>query len=104
MQGAGRPWEVGILWNRDPRLALGLIEWLRRDPNLTVGDNEPYSGKLLGHSMDEHGGRNGYANAVIEVRQDLVDTPEKAGHWGALMAQALDHVGRDPGLYDVRHY
>ena len=104
MQGAGRPWQVGLLWNQDPRLAEKLIAWLRRDPQLTVGDNEPYSGKVLGHTMDEHGGRNGYANAVIEVRQDLIDTPAKAAEWGTLMADALIEIVEDTSLFEIRHY
>ena len=104
MQGAGRPWQVGILWNRDPRLAEHLLTWLRQDPALTVGDNEPYSGKVLGHSMNEHGGANGFANVVIEVRQDLIDTPETAARWGRLMADALVEISADAELFEIRHY
>jgi predicted N-formylglutamate amidohydrolase len=104
MQGAGRPWEIGMLWNRDPRLAKQLINWLRRDPALTVGDNEPYSGKVLGHTMDFHGGRHGYANVVIEVRQDLVATEADARAWGALLADALSEITADLSLFGVQHY
>ena len=104
MQGAGRPWQVGILWNRDPRAAEPLIAWLRRDPSLTVGDNQPYSGRILGHSMNEHGGRIGLANAVIELRQDLIDTPDRAFDWADILADALRHVAAAPGLFEVRHY
>lgn len=104
MQGAGRPWQVGILWNQDPRLAQPLIGWLRRDPALTVGDNEPYSGKILGHSMNRHGGDIGLANVVIEIRQDLIDTPDRARPWADLMADALLALADDPALFAVKHY
>jgi predicted N-formylglutamate amidohydrolase len=104
MQGAGRPWEVGLLWNRDPRLAVRLLAWLRRDPQLTVGDNEPYSGRVLGHSMDEHGGRNGFANVVLEVRQDLIGNPEQAQKWGKLASEALQEVTQDIELFGIQHY
>jgi predicted N-formylglutamate amidohydrolase len=40
MQGDERPWEAGILWDRDPRAALPLIDALRAR-GLAVGDNEP---------------------------------------------------------------
>ncbi len=104
MQGAGRPWQVGILWNRDPRVAEPLIGWLRRDVQLTVGDNQPYSGRLLGHTMNEHGGKLGLANAVVEIRQDLIDTPDKALPWADRIADALRAVARDPDVFTVRHY
>jgi predicted N-formylglutamate amidohydrolase len=37
-----RPWQVGVLYHRDPRLAHILMDLLRRE-GLVVGDNEPYS-------------------------------------------------------------
>jgi predicted N-formylglutamate amidohydrolase len=93
-----------LLWNRDPRLAVGLLAWLRRDPQLTVGDNEPYSGRVLGHSMDVHGGGNGFANVVLEVRQDLIGKPDQAQRWGKLAAEALSEVTQDIALFGVQHY
>jgi len=69
-----------------------------------VGDNEPYSGKVLGHTMDFHGGRHGYANVVIEVRQDLVATEADARAWGALLADALSEITADLSLFGVQHY
>ena len=104
MQGAGRPWQVGLLWNRDPRLAVRMLDWLRRDPHLTVGDNEPYSGRVLGHSMDLHGGSNGFANVVLEVRQDLIATPDHARQWGKLVADALQEITQDRELFGIAHY
>ena len=104
MQGAGRPWQIGLLWNRDPRLAVRLLDYFRQDPQLTVGDNEPYSGRVLGFSMDEHGGRNGFANVVFEVRQDLIATPEDARHWAKVAVDSLLHVTADASLFGVQHY
>ena len=52
MQGVARPWQVGVLWDRDDRLAPPLIAALRAE-NLIVGDNEPYDGALIGDSMYE---------------------------------------------------
>lgn len=104
MQGAGRPWEAGILWNRDPRLAKPLLEILRRDPTLTIGDNQPYSGKLLSFSLDHHGGDHGLPNVVIEIRQDLVDTQDKAYAWADLLAEALLEIEQDRRIFKVEHY
>lgn len=104
MQGAGRPWEAGILWNRDPRLAVALLEFLRRDPTLTIGDNQPYSGKLLSYSLDHHGGDHGLPNVVIEIRQDLVDTLDKAHAWADLLAEALREIEQDRRIFKIEHY
>ena len=49
-----RPWHVGILWNRDQRVAQPLIELLKQHPdNFIVGDNQPYSGKEYFYSSFE---------------------------------------------------
>ena len=74
-----RPWHVGLLWDDDPRLAAPLFEALKAEADLqpwseTVGDNEPYDGALPGDTIDTHATRNGYANVLIEVRQDLMAT------------------------------
>ena len=48
MQGEGRPWHVGVLWDLDDRAPRPLIDMLAADPLLSVGDNEPYDGALRG--------------------------------------------------------
>lgn len=89
MNGFERPWHVGVLWNRDGRLALPLIEALRRETDLRVGDNEPYSGRDLAYSMNIHAGESGLLHAGIEIRQDLIDTPKKAQDWAGRLARIL---------------
>lgn len=104
MHGLQRPWEIGILWNRDPRLPRPLMDRLRGE-GLTVGDNEPYSG-ADGHGFTQHthGDRRGLANVLIEVRQDLIDTRQGAAEWAGRLGAALKEVLRDPALYRIRHY
>ena len=48
-----RPWEIGLLYNQDDRAARHAIR-LFGEQGLTVGDNEPYSGKQLNATMDRH--------------------------------------------------
>ena len=89
-RGWKRPWHVGILWSdKDPRLAQFMLERLRREADLVVGDNEPYSGELEGDCMDQHAVGCGFAHVLIELRQDLVDTPAKARGWAARLAPIL---------------
>ncbi len=104
MHGLQRPWEIGILWNRDPRLPVPLMERLRAG-GLNVGDNEPYSGADgHGYTQHTHGDRRGLANVLIEVRQDLIDTQHGAADWAGRLGAALEEVLRDPALFRVEHY
>ncbi len=104
MHGEERPWEIGILWNRDPRLPQPLMSRLRAE-GLTVGDNLPYSGADgHGYTQHVHCDRRGLANVLIEVRQDLIDTRHGAAEWAARIGAALEEVLRDPDLYRIEHY
>jgi predicted N-formylglutamate amidohydrolase len=86
-----RPWQVGILWHRDGRIALPLIARLRAE-GFCVGDNEPYSGELEGDTMSRHGTRNGLPHVLIELRQDLIATPEDQRLWAERLAPMLAQV------------
>ena len=66
-----RPWHVGVLYNEDERLAAAAIAALT-DEGLNVGDQLPYSGKLLNATMNRHAEANGIPYVGIEMRQDLV--------------------------------
>jgi predicted N-formylglutamate amidohydrolase len=104
-----RPWHAGVLWDRDPRLAVPLIEALRADAeNLVVGDNEPYMGALRGDCVHKHATSRGLANALIEVRQDLIRHEDGAAHWAvklsAMLTAILAKHDRDATLHTVRYY
>ncbi|MDZ3831186.1 MAG: N-formylglutamate amidohydrolase [Sphingopyxis sp.] len=66
-----RPWEVGVLYNEDTRLVPAAIAALTA-AGLTVGDQLPYSGKLLNATMNRHAEANDIPYVGIEMRQDLV--------------------------------
>lgn len=83
-----RPWQVGILWHRDGRLAGPLLERLRGQ-GYCVGDNEPYSGELEGDTMSRHGTARGLAHVLIELRQDLIATPEAQALWAGRLAPII---------------
>lgn len=96
MNSFERPWHVGVLWDRDDRLAAPLLEYLKRNPSLVVGDNEPYSAREpLGYSMNEYGTRRGLPHATLEIRQDLIDTHHGAESWTGIVTDALCHVMAD---------
>ncbi|MGE4010861.1 MAG: N-formylglutamate amidohydrolase [Alphaproteobacteria bacterium] len=103
---APRPWHIGILWNKDPRLAHPYMAALRENPALKIGDNQPYSAQLnFGYSIRTHGEGRGLPHMLIELRQDLVAEPDGAAHWAKLAGDALARVLREaPNLNQVRRY
>jgi len=103
-RGAPRPWQAGVLWDQDPRLAVPLIEALRRDPMLVVGDNEPYAGALKGDTMYRHATERGLAHALIEIRQDLIADDAGVAAWVDRLATILTELNRHGGVHTVRRY
>ncbi|HEV7313540.1 N-formylglutamate amidohydrolase [Sphingopyxis sp.] len=82
-----RPWHVGVLYNEDERLAGAAIAALEAE-GLNVGDQQPYSGKLLNATMNRHAEGNDIPYVGIEMRQDLVG--DAAGQ--ALFAERLSRM------------
>ena len=103
--GLPRPWQIGVLWNRDPRLAEPLLAQFRACSGLCVGDNEPYSGRNVGFTMNTHGDAAGLPHAELEIRQDLLGSPADCIHWAKIIGDVLTAVLRhDRSIYTVRHY
>jgi len=88
-KGWKRPWEVGILWDRDGRLALPMIEGLTR-AGFTVGDNEPYSGELENDCLYRHGTMLGLPHVLIEIRQDLIANDAAARAFAAQLKPVIE--------------
>lgn len=86
-----RPWEVGVLYNRDDRAARIAIPLLEAQ-GLNVGDNLPYSGRDLNYTMNRHAEGEGRPYLGIELRQDLVQTPGDHARWAALLANIARRV------------
>ena len=84
-----RPWHIGVLWDKDPRLAVPLIDFFREDPDVVVGDNEPYSGELAHDTLNRHGTQRGLPHVLIELRHDLIATKEGQFEWAERLAAAL---------------
>lgn len=88
-KGVPRKWEVGVLYDRDRRLADPLMARLA-EAGFTVGDNEPYSGALEGDTLWRHGTARGLPHALIEIRQDLIATPQAAEGFARRLKPVLD--------------
>jgi predicted N-formylglutamate amidohydrolase len=97
-RGAPRPWHAGILWDRDDRLARIFLDGLRADPDLVVGDNEPYHGRLENDCMHRHGTSRGLAHVLLEIRNDLLATPDGVSQWCNRIAGVLEEAMADASV------
>ena len=88
--GAPRPWHAGVLYNRDTRLATKLLQHLRAEPGLVIGDNEPYAvSEATDYTIPVHGEQRGLLNVGIELRQDLVATAAGQTEWAERLARVF---------------
>lgn len=102
-KGTPRPWHAAILWDRDYRFTVPLLEALRTDKDIVVGENEPYSGKLAGDCMWQHGTRRGIAHTLVELRQDLIADAKGQGEWAKRLATATAGVLKRKDLSKSLH-
>ncbi|MCZ8078414.1 MAG: N-formylglutamate amidohydrolase [Rhodobacteraceae bacterium] len=90
---APRPWHVGVLHSHlDERLSRALINRLRAELDLCIGDNEPYSGHLPGDAIDRHALQQGRLNTLVELRNDLIANPADQAAWAARLVPMLQEA------------
>lgn len=102
LEGVSRPWHAGVLWDKDPRIAVPLMRKLAERTGLEVGDNQPYSGKHPhDFTVDHHAESAGFPHVSIETRQDLIGNSAGAESWAAVLGEVLAEILEDPGLFSI---
>ena len=96
-KGEARPWHIGVLYNRDRRFAGIIMDLLRAEGDLIVGDNEPYSvSDESDYTIPVHGEGRGLPHVELEIRQDLIANADGqkawAGRLSRLLPQAYDRL------------
>ena len=88
-----RPWHIGTLYNRDTVLPPLLLQHLRREGDLVVGNNEPYAvSDETDYTIPVHGERRGLMNTGIEIRQDLISDHAGQQAWADRLARVLAEI------------
>src|SRR5712664_2098965 len=91
--GIARPWHIGSLYHRDTHLPPLLLNLLRAEPNLVVGDNEPYAvSDETDYTIPVHGEARGLMNTGIEIRQDLIADPAGQRRWADRLARIFGEI------------
>ena len=88
--GVSRPWHIGVLYERDRRYAGILLDLLAREPELVVGDNQPYyMTDEKDYAVPVHGERRGIPHVELELRQDMVAAEAGQAEWADRLARVL---------------
>lgn len=92
-KGFRRPWDIGLLYQRDTRLARWLGDLLDAEGELVVGDNEPYAvSDTTDYTIPVHGERRGLPHVMLEIRQDLIDDTHGQQAWADRLSQLLQQI------------
>src|SRR5512132_1386046 len=93
LAGQRRPWDIAISYGRDRRLAELMLDALKADAKLVVGDNEPYPvDDAIDYTIPVHGEGRGLPHVLIEIRQDGIATPSAAAAWAMRLAETYARV------------
>lgn len=89
--GAPRPWQMGLLCNRDRRFTQHVLDAFRAaNPDRLAEINQPYTVDDLGdYTIPYHGERRGLPHLLIEVRNDLIGDAEGQALWADLISDAM---------------
>lgn len=98
--GAKRDVEIGVLHGEDPKFAALMMQAIPASNAFDVRLNEPYSAHDgVAHTLDLHGARNDLPSVMIEIRNDLIQTPEAQSVMGQYLcdwiSQALVSASED---------
>jgi predicted N-formylglutamate amidohydrolase len=82
-----REWQLGVLYQRDARLAHALLQAMRADGRWQVGDNQPYAvSDATDYAIPVYGEQRGQPHVELEVRQDLIADEAGQREWGERIA------------------
>ncbi|AEH62002.1 N-formylglutamate amidohydrolase [Zymomonas mobilis] len=86
-----RPWQIGLLYNNDDRATQIAIPLLKQ-AHLVVGENEPYSGRILNTTMNRHAENNRIPYLLFEIRQDMLEEANTIGNWCAILKKVINET------------
>ncbi|EUB99471.1 N-formylglutamate amidohydrolase [Rhizobium sp. CF080] len=98
-----RPWDVGTIWNESDALSSAMIQNLKRFGDLTIGDNQPYSGREGAFTLDFHTWGTGIPACGIEITNDALRSSDGIARWGERMTDAIDELGKTRDRIWHRH-
>jgi predicted N-formylglutamate amidohydrolase len=94
-KGVRREMHAAVLYNRDRRFAGLVLDELRQEPGLIIGDNEPYFvSDATDYTIPHHAEKRGLPHVEIEIRQDLLQDEAGRSSWAQRMTRVLQEAER----------
>lgn len=92
-KGISRPWQIGVLFNRDAVLSPQIVRYLEANTDYEVGVNQPYAvSDDTDYAIPVHGEKRGYPCVEFEIRNDLTSGRQAVDGWAGLLADSLRHA------------
>lgn len=91
---ADRPWQVGVLWRHDEASARRFMAFLRDRTDWQIGDNEPYDARQFNYTVDRQVAPRRLPHLTLEIRQDLLQTPDQIDHMADVLADGIRRCHR----------
>ncbi len=102
--GKQRVMEAAVLWDSDPRLPSYMRDFMVREKIKNFADNRPYSGRLKGDCMYQHGTMRGFPHALIEIRQDICTDTIQQEIWCKRLTNMLTDSIRDNRMREIKFF
>ena len=100
-KGKRREIDLGILWDKDDRLASIFLNSFKK---IIIGDNKPYSGRLINDTLYKHGTLKGLPHVLIEIRQDLLKTYKEKLLWVDKIYKVLNENKKEIKSFKIKKY
>ena len=106
-KGVRREMHAAVLYNRDRRFAGLVLDALRREAGVVVGDNQPYFvSDETDFTIPRHGEARGLPHVEIEIRQDLISDEAGQEEWARRLCRVLQgaeevFLGHPPSLHET---
>lgn len=96
LNGQARPWQIGVCYGHKREFAALLLGALNHSGNFMVGDNEPYAiEEAIDYTIPVHGEGRGLPSAMIEIRQDGLQTKTGVDAWAMRLAEAYRSIEKE---------
>jgi predicted N-formylglutamate amidohydrolase len=92
-KGLRRRLDLGVLHDRDTRLADLVLGLCGRMKDIVVRRNEPYGPEDgVCHTLNLHGGSRGLHHVMLEIRNDLISHEAGQTQWASRLATVLEQA------------
>ena len=89
--GQTRDVEIGVLYDADQRFADAFMRQAGDQPRFNIQRNQPYAPTDgVTHTLKHHALSRGLLNVMLEIRNDLISTPEQQKKMAEYLANLID--------------